>query len=312
MPACWSNRRRFRVREIASAHKPKFKPTRYQNYGLLDPPFRRSLVLRRPLSSNHAPLVPFPHPQSARRGHCELPRLDAEHFDFFILVFVLKDVAQEFQTDVETVTYAIFLTLAARPVGALLFGLAADRFGRRPVLMIDILLFSMLEFASGLAPSLTIFLILRLAFGVAMGGEWGVGAALAMETIPAGTRGVGLGNPPDRLSERLSARRDHLFRALWTSRLARHVHGRRPAGAARFVYSRQGRGIAGFFGARPRKTRRWSRHDAARQRRTVPLCRIAHDRIQLFESWDAGPLPDFPATPTSFFAAYGRHHRDRL
>jgi SHS family lactate transporter-like MFS transporter len=114
--------------------------------------------------------------------------LDA--FDFFILVFVLKDVAQEFATDVETVTYAIFLTLAARPVGALLFGLAADRYGRRPVLMIDILLFSLLEFASGLAPSLAIFLILRLAFGVAMGGEWGVGAALTMETIPPQTRGV--------------------------------------------------------------------------------------------------------------------------
>jgi SHS family lactate transporter-like MFS transporter len=114
--------------------------------------------------------------------------LDA--FDFFILVFVLKDVAQEFDTGVKTVTYAIFLTLAARPVGALLFGRAADRYGRRVTLMADILLFSMLEFASGLAPSLTIFLILRLAFGVAMGGEWGVGAALAMETIPPGTRGV--------------------------------------------------------------------------------------------------------------------------
>jgi SHS family lactate transporter-like MFS transporter len=114
--------------------------------------------------------------------------LDA--FDFFILVFVLKDVAQEFHTGVETVTYAIFLTLAARPVGALLFGLAADRYGRRVTLMVDILLFSILEFASGLAPSLAIFLILRFAFGVAMGGEWGVGAALTMETIPSGTRGV--------------------------------------------------------------------------------------------------------------------------
>ena len=114
--------------------------------------------------------------------------LDA--FDFFILVFVLKDVAQEFHTGVETVTYAIFLTLAARPVGALLFGLAADRYGRRVTLMVDILLFSLLEFASGLAPSLAIFLILRLAFGVAMGGEWGVGAALTMETIPPATRGV--------------------------------------------------------------------------------------------------------------------------
>jgi SHS family lactate transporter-like MFS transporter len=114
--------------------------------------------------------------------------LDA--FDFFILVFVLKDVAQEFHIGMETVTYAIFLTLAARPVGALLFGLAADRYGPRVTLMVNILLFSMLEFASGLAPSLAIFLILRLAFGVAMGGEWGVGAALAMETIPPQTRGM--------------------------------------------------------------------------------------------------------------------------
>jgi SHS family lactate transporter-like MFS transporter len=113
--------------------------------------------------------------------------LDA--FDFFILVFVLKDVAEEFGSDVATVATAITLTLAARPLGALLFGLAADRYGRRITLMADILLFSVLEFASGLAPSLLVFFILRLAFGVAMGGEWGVGAALAMETIPARARG---------------------------------------------------------------------------------------------------------------------------
>jgi SHS family lactate transporter-like MFS transporter len=113
--------------------------------------------------------------------------LDA--FDFFILVFVLKDVAQEFGTDVTTVSVAITLTLAARPIGALLFGVAADRYGRRITLMIDILLFSALEFATGLAPSLPIFMIVRLAFGVAMGGEWGVGAALAMETIPPRARG---------------------------------------------------------------------------------------------------------------------------
>src|ERR1700740_2333491 len=114
--------------------------------------------------------------------------LDA--FDFFILVFVLKDVAKEFGTDVTAVSVAITLTLAARPIGALLFGLAADRYGRRITLMINILLFSALEFASGLAPSLAAFLALRLAFGVAMGGEWGVGAALTMETIPPGARGL--------------------------------------------------------------------------------------------------------------------------
>jgi SHS family lactate transporter-like MFS transporter len=114
--------------------------------------------------------------------------LDA--FDFFVLVFVLKDVAQEFETDVTAVSLAITLTLAARPIGALLFGWAADRYGRKITLIIDILLFSASGFASGLAPNLLIFLIVRLAFGVAMGGVWGIAAALAMETIPARARGM--------------------------------------------------------------------------------------------------------------------------
>ena len=114
--------------------------------------------------------------------------LDA--FDFFILVFVLDEIAKDFGTGVTDVTYAIFLTLAARPLGALIFGLAADRFGRKPVLMIDILSFSLLELASGFAPGLGSFLVLRALFGVAMGGEWGVGAALTMETIPPQSRGA--------------------------------------------------------------------------------------------------------------------------
>jgi len=73
--------------------------------------------------------------------------LDA--FDFFLLVFVLKDIAQEFGTDVKAVSYALFLTLAARPIGAFFFGRAADRWGRRPVLMVDVLLYSGLGFVSG-------------------------------------------------------------------------------------------------------------------------------------------------------------------
>ena len=79
--------------------------------------------------------------------------LDA--FDFFLMVFVLKDIAAEFQTDVTKVTIAILLTLAMRPIGAFLFGRAADRWGRRPTLMVDVLLYSAIEFASGFAPSLT-------------------------------------------------------------------------------------------------------------------------------------------------------------
>jgi SHS family lactate transporter-like MFS transporter len=113
--------------------------------------------------------------------------LDA--FDFFLLVFVLKDIATEFHTDISNVTLAILLTLAMRPVGAFIFGRAADRWGRRPTLMVDILLYSVLEFASGFAPSLTVLIILRALYGVAMGGEWGVGASLTMETIPPHARG---------------------------------------------------------------------------------------------------------------------------
>jgi MFS transporter, SHS family, lactate transporter len=113
--------------------------------------------------------------------------LDA--FDFFLLVFVLKDIATEFHTDISNVTLAILLTLAMRPIGAFIFGRAADRWGRRPTLMINILLYSILEFASGFAPSLTVLIILRALYGLAMGGEWGVGASLTMESIPPHARG---------------------------------------------------------------------------------------------------------------------------
>jgi MFS transporter, SHS family, lactate transporter len=113
--------------------------------------------------------------------------LDA--FDFFILIFCVSAIAGEFHTKVSAITEAIFLTLAMRPVGAFLFGFFADRFGRRPALMIDIICFSVFELGSAFAPSLHSFLIMRAFFGIAMGGEWGVGAALAFETLPAKGRG---------------------------------------------------------------------------------------------------------------------------
>ena len=113
--------------------------------------------------------------------------LDA--FDFFLMVFMLSAIAKEFGTDVKSVSYGLFLTLAARPFGAFFFGWLAERFGRRPVLMVDIILFSIFELASGFAPSLLSLFVLRVCFGIAMGGEWGIGASLAMETIPPKLRG---------------------------------------------------------------------------------------------------------------------------
>ena len=114
--------------------------------------------------------------------------LDA--FDFFLMVFVFRDIAAEFNTDIPAVALAVVLTLALRPIGAFIFGRAADRYGRRPTLMVNILCYSVLAFASGFSTSLTMLLVLRALFGIAMGGEWGVGASIAMETIPAKARGL--------------------------------------------------------------------------------------------------------------------------
>jgi SHS family lactate transporter-like MFS transporter len=114
--------------------------------------------------------------------------LDA--FDFFLLVFVLKDVAREFGVERPAVAWAITLTLASRPIGAFIFGRLADRFGRRPILMLDVGLYSLMGFASAFAPNLTVFLVIRAIFGVAMGGEWGIGASLTMETVKPEARGL--------------------------------------------------------------------------------------------------------------------------
>jgi MFS transporter, SHS family, lactate transporter len=113
--------------------------------------------------------------------------LDA--FDFFLMVFMFKDISTELHSSMQVVSTAVLLTLGMRPVGALLFGRLADRFGRKPTLVWNILAYSALELASGFAPDMTTLLIVRALFGVAMGGEWGIGSALTMETIPPSARG---------------------------------------------------------------------------------------------------------------------------
>jgi SHS family lactate transporter-like MFS transporter len=114
--------------------------------------------------------------------------LDA--FDFFLVAFCLTAIGKEFHESDKAVAFSIALTLAFRPVGAFIFGLLADRYGRRLPLMIDLVFYSVIEIATGFAPNFFTFLILRCLFGIGMGGEWGVGASLAMEKVPAKWRGL--------------------------------------------------------------------------------------------------------------------------
>lgn len=114
--------------------------------------------------------------------------LDA--FDFFLLTFVLPPIALEFGRNIPEVAFAITLTLMLRPVGAFVFGLLGDRFGRRVPLMLDIIFYSVMELATAFSPTFTVFLVLRALYGIGMGGEWGLGASLAMESLPREARGL--------------------------------------------------------------------------------------------------------------------------
>ena len=136
-----------------------------------------ALPANRPKASHHAVLAGF-------LGWT----LDA--FDFFVVVFLFDTLAQQFGVTKKEIVLTTTATLAMRPVGALIFGLLADRYGRRIPLMANVIYFSIIELACGFAPNFTVFLILRALFGIGMGGEWGVGASLAMEAAPAKWRGV--------------------------------------------------------------------------------------------------------------------------
>src|SRR2546423_8752648 len=114
--------------------------------------------------------------------------LDA--FDFFLVVFSLTAIAEEFHRSDKDIALSIAVTLGFRPVGAFIFGLLADRYGRRLPLIINLVFYSAVEVLTGLAPNYASFMVLRALFGIGMGGEWGVGASLVMEKVPPRLRGV--------------------------------------------------------------------------------------------------------------------------
>lgn len=114
--------------------------------------------------------------------------LDA--FDFFVLVFLVDTLARQFHVQKSDIVWTMTATLAMRPVGAVVFGLLADRYGRRRPLMANVIFFSVVELLCGFAPNYSVFLFLRTIYGIGMGGEWGVGASLAMEAAPGKWRGI--------------------------------------------------------------------------------------------------------------------------
>ena len=171
-------------------------------------------------------------------------------FDFFVLTLVVDDVARSFGRTRPDIALALTVALATRPLGAIIFGLLADRYGRRLPLMINVIFYATVSVLSGLAPNYPTFLVLRMLFGIGMGGEWGVGASLALESASPRLRGLlsgllqegyAIGNLLAALVFRTSTR---TFNALLSrQRLAGDVLHRRPAGAALALHPLEGQGV---------------------------------------------------------------------
>ena len=241
--------------------------------------------------------------------------LDA--FDFFLLTFVIKDIAKEFGVGVPEVAYALFLTLAMRFIGAFIFGRIGDKWGRKPALMLDIVCYSVIGGAAAFSPNLTVFLILRALFGVAMGGEWGLGSSLAMESIPPGARGLVSGvlqcGYPQRLPARLGrlrpALRPHIRRL--HLRLAPLVPAQRPARLHHPVHPRRGAGIAGLRARAEDRAAGRPVGDDPVELGPGALFGGADDGVQPVQSRHPGPLPDLPTEAVEPRAGDGEldHHR---
>ena len=202
---------------------------------------------RLPLSNSTAP-SPLP-PSRSDQWHAVAASflgwtLDA--FDFFVVVFLVDTLALHFHVAKSAIVWTMTATLAMRPVGAIVFGLLADRYGRRKPLMANVVFFSVVELLCGFAPSYTVFLILRTIYGIGMGGEWGVGASLAMESAPAEVARHFVRHRAKRIFHWLPAggRGGAICSACLG--LARHVLGRRRARAAGAVHPLPGARVGGM------------------------------------------------------------------
>src|SRR5258708_37217827 len=148
--------------------------------------------------------APTPTPRSDHRAAVTAGFLGwtLDAFDFFLVVMCLTAIAKEFGKSDAQVAFSLTLTLIFRPVGAFIFGLLADRYGRRLPLMIDLVFYSLIEVLTGFAPSFTTFLVLRALFGIGMGGEWGGGASPLMEKRPPPPPGAAPADPRPRAPPR--------------------------------------------------------------------------------------------------------------
>jgi SHS family lactate transporter-like MFS transporter len=177
-------------------------------------------------------------------------------FDFFVLTFIIDDVARAFGKTRPEIALTITLALATRPIGAFIFGIIADRYGRRLPLILNILFYATISVLSGFAPSYTVFLLLRMLFGIGMGGEWGVGASLALESASPRLRGLlsGVLQEGYAIGNLLAAL---AFRAIYVP-----VHAAHPAYAWRIMFCLGGLPavLSLFIAAKVKESEAWHEH----------------------------------------------------
>ena len=214
-------------------------------------------------------------------------------FDFFVLVFVLSKAAKEFAVSLDKMTLAITATLAFRPIGALLFGALADRYGRRVPLMWNLAFFSVMEVLSGLAPNFSSFMLCRCLFGVGMGGEWGLGAALSMEKVPPRWRGVvsGLLQQGYPFGYLLAACCFRLMRAEWSWRLLFFAGALPTVLAIWFLYRVR---ESGRLAKKPAGKLGQSGPGHTKELEIVPLLDASDDADEFRVARNARPLSDLP------------------